>query len=457
MNQEPFNPQTPRPFRVCENCRALTPVQLPHCADCGALSIQALVEQQRVREERNFVTALIERPVRVTYAILAVNLLLYLLMVGVAGGSYLNNILYMNDIGTLIAFGAKTTQLLRDGELFRLITPVFIHGGLLHLASNSYAIWMIGPLVEKLYGPARFFLIYLLAGIGGVVGSYFGGLSRPPNIPGVGASGAIFGLFGVLLVFGYRYRDELPPGFRQSIRSGILPVILINLFIGFSIPSIDNAAHIGGLLTGAGLVLVVPYLAPGRDRDSARGLLLLVLCVALTLGAFLRAWQTRAPHLRQRVTAVAAFLESLERADDSVTAVFRRQTGGAGRQSTGEGGEAPERLAAGEGSEGAREEIGRLRLAAADLERHPGPDAAAERCRQRMLAAVRDLQLRLGEAAAESPGSDDPVARWGAIGREVLQARQEKIDWVNQEGARYGFRIATTPASGQNEDQKGRP
>lgn len=438
MNQEPFDPQTPRPFRVCENCRALTPVQHPHCVDCGALSVQALVEQQRVREEQNFVTALVERPVTITYAILAVNLLIYLLMVGVAGGSYLNNILYMNDVGTLIAFGAKTNQLLREGELFRLITPVFIHGGLLHLASNSYAIWMIGPLVEKLYGPARFFLIYLLAGMGGVAGSYLGGLSRSPTIPGVGASGAIFGLFGVLLVFGYRYRDELPPGFRQSIRSGILPVILINLFIGFSIPSIDNAAHIGGLLTGAALVFVVPYLAPGRHRDSARGFLLLAVCVALTGGAFVRAWQTRTPHLRQRVTEVAGFLDSLERADESVTAVFRQQTGG--------GGEVPEQSGS---TEVVKEQIGRLQSVAGDLERHPGPDATAERCRQRMLGAVRDLQLLLEKPEADSLASADPVASWGAIGREVLQARQEKIDWVRQEGARYGFRIATPPASGQ--------
>jgi rhomboid protease GluP len=425
VNQETDDPQLPRPFRVCTNCRALTPTGSPHCTSCGALSIEVLVEQQQVRAERRFVTALIERPVVVTYAILVVNLLVYLLMVGVAGGSHFNNLLYMNDIGTLIAFGAKTNQLLREGEFFRLVTPVFIHGGLLHLASNSYAIWTIGPLVEKLYGPARFFLIYLLAGIGGVGGSYFGGLSRAPNIPGVGASGAIFGLFGVLLIFGYRYREELPAGFRQSIRSGILPVILINLVIGFSIPSIDNAAHIGGLLTGALLVFVVPYLAPGRRRDSMAGIGLLLLGVAITLGAFGRAWQTRTPHLHQRVSAVTQFLDSLEVADDSLTAIFRQHTTPSGP------------LDAATGSEAATE---RLRVAVGELERHPAPDAEAERCRQRMLGAVRDLQQLLNQ-----PASGEQEAAWAAIGREVLQARQEKLDWVRHEGARYGFRIATPP------------
>src|SRR5687767_15948295 len=100
------------------------------------------------------------------------------------------------DSQTLIAFGAKTNALLQSGEWFRLITPIFIHAGLLHLLLNSYALWMVGVQVEKLYGSARFLLIYLLSGIGGVAGSYFGQafMSRQGDAPSVGASGAIFGL-----------------------------------------------------------------------------------------------------------------------------------------------------------------------------------------------------------------------------------------------------------------------
>ncbi|MFM8392307.1 MAG: rhomboid family intramembrane serine protease, partial [Acidobacteriota bacterium] len=382
MNQETGDPQSPRPFRVCEQCRALTPVNLPHCVACGALSVHAMVQQQQVQDEQRFIFAIIDRPAPVTYAILAINLLVYLLMVVVAGGNYLNNFLYMTDIGALIAFGAKTNQLLRDGELFRLITPVFIHGGLLHLASNSYAIWTIGPLVERLYGSPRFYLIYLISGIGGVVGSYVGGLSRSPNIPGVGASGAIFGLFGVLLVFGYRYRDELPPNFRQSIRSGILPVILINLMIGFSIPSIDNGAHIGGLLTGAALVFLVPYLAPGRQRDSKAGQLLLVICLTVTLASFARTWQLRQPHLHRRVVEVTEFLESLQEADDLATALVRPTA------------PAPDAEA-------------RLNAAYARLERQPGPDPAAEKCRMQLLAVLEALRhlVRVTGAEVHSGGA----------------------------------------------------
>jgi membrane associated rhomboid family serine protease len=420
VNQETGDPQSPRPFRVCEQCRALTPVNLPHCVACGALSVQAMVQQQQVQEEQRFIFAIIDRPISITYAILFLNVLIYLLMVLAAGGSYLNNFLYMNDIGTLIAFGAKTNQLLREGEIFRLITPIFIHGGLLHLASNSYAIWTIGPLVEKLYGSSRFYLIYLLSGIGGVVGSYIGGLSRPAGIPGVGASGAIFGLFGVLLVFGYRYRDELPPNFRQSIRSGILPVILINLMIGFSIPSIDNGAHIGGLLTGAALVFLVPYLAPGRKRDSRAGQVLLLLCLILTFASFVKTWQVREPHLHRRVVEVSAFLDSLQAADDLAIAIFRE--------------------VALNGQPPADAET-RVNAALARLESQPGPDPMAEACRKQLLEVLEGVRHLLPMRSELLSSSE-----WQAIGDRILEAREEKLAWVRREGEQYGFRIKTAPA-----------
>src|SRR5262249_39921800 len=143
----------------------------------------------------------------------------------------------------LLAFGAKANFLINQGEYWRFVTPVFIHIGLLHLFFNSYALWMVGPQVEKLYGGARFVVLYVLTGIGGVAGRY---LYRPDGLS-AGASGAIFGLFGVLLVFGLRHRRHVPPFFRQAVIKGVLPTILINLVIGFSVAQIDNSAHIAGL------------------------------------------------------------------------------------------------------------------------------------------------------------------------------------------------------------------
>jgi rhomboid protease GluP len=274
-----------RPFRLCERCGRPTPANLPHCVNCGAISIQSVVAEEQDRVERRYARALFSRATPVTYALLAANIGVFLLMAVVSGGS--------DDPSTLIAFGAKTNRLLESGEWFRLITPIFIHAGLLHLLLNSYALWVVGTQVEKLYGSARFLLIYLLSGVGGVAGSYFGQifLQKSFDAPSVGASGAIFGLFGVLAVFGFRYRSEMPPAIRRAMTAGVLPVIAVNLFIGFSIPFIDNSAHIGGLLTGAALTLIIPYVAPGREGVSNTGLLIIALCLAVIIYCFAQVYQ----------------------------------------------------------------------------------------------------------------------------------------------------------------------
>jgi rhomboid protease GluP len=274
-----------RPFRLCDRCGRPTPVKLAQCVNCGAISIQSVVAEEQGRVERRYARALFSRATPVTFALLGANVAVFLLMVVVSGGT--------ENSSTLIAFGAKTNMLLQSGEWFRLITPIFIHAGILHLMLNSYALWMVGMQVEKLYGSARFLLIYLLSGVGGVAGSYFGQefMPRLYDAPSVGASGSIFGLFGVLAVFGFRYRRELPPAIRRAITTGVLPVIVINLFIGFSIPFIDNSAHIGGLLTGAALALFIPYIAPGRERVSKTGLVIIAVCVAVIIYCFAQAYR----------------------------------------------------------------------------------------------------------------------------------------------------------------------
>ena len=274
-----------RPFRLCEQCGRPTPVNLAQCVNCGAISIQSVVAEEQDRVEKRYARALFSRATPVTYALLAANVAMFILMALVSGVTA--------NSSTLIAFGAKTNALLQSGEWFRLITPIFIHAGPLHLLLNSYALWMVGIQVEKLYGSARFLLIYLLSGVGGVAGSYIGQaiLPRIFDPPSVGASGAIFGLFGVLAVFGFRYRSELPPSIRRAVTAGVLPVIVINLFIGLSIPFIDNSAHVGGLLTGAALALIIPYIAPGRERVSKTGVAIIAVCVGVIIYCFALAFQ----------------------------------------------------------------------------------------------------------------------------------------------------------------------
>jgi membrane associated rhomboid family serine protease len=141
-----------------------------------------------------------------------------------------------------------------DGEYWRLITVVLVHGGILHLAFNMYALFAIGPVCEALYGPWRFLFIYLACGAAASAVSFAFGYS---GVPSVGASGAIFGLFGLLLVADRVHKPALTRNARSlTMQIGVL--IVINLVIGFAAGGqIDNLAHIGGLLAGAWLGFVM--------------------------------------------------------------------------------------------------------------------------------------------------------------------------------------------------------
>ena len=147
-----------------------------------------------------------------------------------------------NDTGVLIKYGANLDVLVKNGEYYRLLTSMFLHSGLLHLFFNMYALYIIGPQVESFFGKTKYLIIYLLSGISGSLLS----IAFNVNTVSVGASGAIFGLFGALLYFGYNYRGYLG----NVIKSQILPVVIINLIFGFISTGVDVAGHIGGLIGG---------------------------------------------------------------------------------------------------------------------------------------------------------------------------------------------------------------
>ena len=147
-----------------------------------------------------------------------------------------------NDTGVLIEYGANLDVLVKNGEYYRLLTSMFLHSGLLHLFFNMYALYIIGPQVESFFGKTKYLIIYLLSGISGSLLS----VAFNVNTVSVGASGAIFGLFGASLYFGYNYRGYLG----NVIKSQILPVVIINLIFGFISTGVDVAGHIGGLIGG---------------------------------------------------------------------------------------------------------------------------------------------------------------------------------------------------------------
>jgi rhomboid protease GluP len=130
------------------------------------------------------------------------------------------------------------------GQWWRLLTPMVLHGGILHIFLNSYVLYIFGPNVEQAFGTARFVAMYVIAGFMGCVASYV----IPPDNPSLGASGAIFGLAGIL--FAYLYKRRRSTFIREYLRS-ITTFIVANLIIGFVLSSfIDNWAHLGGLVAG---------------------------------------------------------------------------------------------------------------------------------------------------------------------------------------------------------------
>jgi rhomboid protease GluP len=157
----------------------------------------------------------------------------------------------------VLALGAKENrQIYEFGEYYRFLTAMFLHGGITHIAFNTFALYSLGFETERIYGSPRFLTTYLLAGLGGGVASY----ALNPS-PSVGASGAIFGLIGALAAFYYLARGVLGQMARQQLGSLIF-TLLINLGLGFTVPLIDNNAHIGGLVVGA----VVGWLLAPRFR-----------------------------------------------------------------------------------------------------------------------------------------------------------------------------------------------
>ncbi len=171
-------------------------------------------------------------PPYLTYTLIAINLIVFGLMT-LAGGS--------TRTGVLIFFGAKVNALIIQGEYWRLFTSMFLHIGFLHLAFNLYALWALGAIAEELLGRVRYITVYILSGILGSVASFFF-----TDAISAGASGAIFGILGALVVYSRRKPFLWKSGFGKSLAV----VVLINLGLGFFQTGIDVYAHLGGLVTG---------------------------------------------------------------------------------------------------------------------------------------------------------------------------------------------------------------
>jgi membrane associated rhomboid family serine protease/Tfp pilus assembly protein PilF len=192
----------------------------------------------------------------ITSGIIAINIAIYLLMSVASLASHRGSPVNF-DLNELLHWGADYGPLTLDHQFWRLITSMWLHGGIIHIAGNMWCLWSLGLLTERLYGRQRMISVYLLTGIASSLTSM---LIHPFTVS-VGASGAIFGVVGALVYPLYRRRKAMPgPAINATFKS-IGQFIVINLMIGFSLPFIDNSAHIGGLLMGVVLGFVWTHLA----------------------------------------------------------------------------------------------------------------------------------------------------------------------------------------------------
>lgn len=224
------------------------------------------INEKTYKDNLRFKKIFDPKRILVTPILIGICFIMFILMYIFGSGS--------TDINTLLMFGANYRPLVEVGEVWRLLTCVFLHIGIIHLLVNMYSLYIIGRNVETVLGKFKYLVIFLGSGI---MGSLLSVVMH--DSVSAGASGAIFGLLGSLLYFGYHYRLYLG----TVLKTQIIPIIIINLIIGFSLSGIDNFAHIGGLV--GGYLITCALGIPGKSKKSEQinGLIVLILLIAFLI------------------------------------------------------------------------------------------------------------------------------------------------------------------------------
>ena len=291
---------------MCRSCGSIIGAGQEQCAVCGnSATSSTTTSQPRTAvgdsEAMRFARAVLNRPYKFTIILLVANIFVFTMMWQTSALPLSLSTPLPAEV--LLPFGAKLNFYIHAWhQWWRFVTPMFLHVNLLHLIVNMYSLWIVGPYVEKLYGSAKFVVFWVVTGVAGVLGSYLtvrpslagnpltGFIFKAYDTPSAGASGALFGLVGVLFVFGIKFRHELPDGFKRAFGTGLLPMIVLNLFIGYVLRGfIDNAAHVAGMISGAVLALVVDYRRPGeRSGVALIWRVLQIAVIALVTVSFLK-------------------------------------------------------------------------------------------------------------------------------------------------------------------------
>ena len=269
---------------ICPECMIAAPVG-HQCPTCVA---EARSEYRKGPGRRIAVAN--AKAVSVTSVLLVLMGAGYMLEI-VAGGA--GSLLGGPNALELIRLGASVgIAQLSDGEFvgiatgqeWRMLTAVFLHGGIFHLLMNAYALWIFGPVVEAELGRVRFLMIFLVTGLCASAASY--AFASVPTQVSVGASGAIFGVVGAFVAYNYRHRELAVAAARLR---GLVPFLILNVFFAFAVSFIDWRAHLGGFVAG----LAAGIVAEGWGGRSTRTAVAVFGFLALVVGAFaLAAWKT---------------------------------------------------------------------------------------------------------------------------------------------------------------------
>ena len=227
------------------------------------------INQKTEKENKIYESIFKEKKIVVTTALIFINVVVFFVT------CVLSNMKLTT--GALVSFGALFTPLVKMGEIWRLVTTGFLHANIFHLLFNMYSLYLIGTQVENFIGKWKFLTLYLISLLSaslmsGVINSY---------TVSVGASGAIFGLLGALVYFGYQYRVYLG----SILKNQIIPLIVLNLLLGFLQSGIDNAAHIGGLIGGLFAAMALGVQQKENTQDKVNGFI--VLCMYILFLAYL--------------------------------------------------------------------------------------------------------------------------------------------------------------------------
>ncbi len=228
------------------------------------------MNKKTIKNEKKLAKIFSQKKPVITYLFIVLNVMMFLFSFVFPG---------------LVGMFSNSYLAIQNGQFYRLFTSMFFHGGLIHLVCNMYALYIIGPQVERYYGKRRFAFIYIVSGL---LGSIFSCAFMSETVAlyggSIGASGAIFGLLGSIGYFSYYYRATL----QDTLRNNVTPVIVSNLLLSILVPGIDFFGHVGGLIGGLLTSMLIGIGDKGRKSDQINGAIVLVLMfvfmIYMTLG-----------------------------------------------------------------------------------------------------------------------------------------------------------------------------